>query len=66
MHFRSADRKGEDVKTRVVIRNNATDETIELIADLDKKDIGFINETGERVAQGTDWDVTLVAVEGAG
>lgn len=51
------------MKTRVVIRNNASEETIELIAELDKKDVSFINETGERVAQGTDWDVTLVAVE---
>lgn len=51
------------METRVVIRDNLTEKTIELIADLSPEDTALINEIGERVAQGTDWDVTVLAVE---
>lgn len=56
-------RKGDRVETRVVIRDNRSEKTIELIADLSPEDVGLINNIGERVAQGTDWDVTVLAVE---
>lgn len=52
-----------EVETRVVIRDNLNERTIELIGELDSKDVEFINEIGERVAQGTGWDVTVLAVE---
>ncbi|AYD81393.1 hypothetical protein SEA_KELA_237 [Streptomyces phage Kela] len=51
------------METRVVIRDNLNERTIELIGELDSKDVEFINEIGERVAQGTGWDVTVLAVE---
>jgi len=51
------------VETRVVIRDNGSEKTIELIADLTPEDAKVINEIGERVAQGTGWDVTVLAVE---
>jgi hypothetical protein len=51
------------VETRVVIRDNTSDRTIELVGQLDRGDIKFINEVGERIAQGTGWDVTVLAVE---
>lgn len=51
------------METRVVIRDNRSERTIELIADLDSQDTALINEIGERVAQGTGWDVTVLAVE---
>lgn len=50
-------------KTRVVIRDNATEQAVELIADLPEGDVQFVNQLGERVAQETGWDVTLLAVE---
>lgn len=51
------------MEARVVIRDNANERTIELIGELKPQDMKFINEIGERVAQGTDWDVTVLAVE---
>lgn len=51
------------MEARVVIRDNANEKTIELIGELQPQDIKLINEIGERVAQGTDWDVTVLAVE---
>lgn len=51
------------METRVVIRDNLTEKTIELIADLSPEDVGLINGIGERAARGTGWDVTVLAVE---
>lgn len=56
-------RKGDEAQTRVVIRDNLNERAIELIADLSPGDRSLINEIGERVAQGTGWDVTVLAVE---
>ena len=50
-------------KTRVVIRDNLAERTIELIGNLSKGDADFINRVGERIAQDTGWDVTVLAVE---
>lgn len=51
------------METRVIIRDNANESAVELIADLEPEDRALINEIGERVAQGTGWDVTVLAVE---
>lgn len=51
------------MKTRVVIRDNATERAVELIADLPDGDVQFVNQVGEQIAQGTDWDITVLAVE---
>jgi hypothetical protein len=51
------------METRVIIRDNVNESAVELIADLEPEDRALINEIGERVAQGTGWDVTVLAVE---
>lgn len=51
------------METRVVIRNNLTERTLELVGQLPPDDIQFINELGERIAQDTGWAVTVLAVE---
>lgn len=47
--------------TKVVIRDNLTERTVELVGDLPKGDVDFLNEVGERIAQETGWDITVVA-----
>ena len=59
-------RKGEEkVETRVVIRNNLSDQTIELIVkDLQPEDLRFLDEVGDRVRLDTGHEITITAVEG--
>lgn len=51
------------METRIVIRDNTSDRAVELIARMDQDDTDFINEIGERIAHGTGYDVTVLAVE---
>jgi hypothetical protein len=51
------------VKVRVVIRDNTSDRSVALTGELPPGDLDFLNTLGERIAQGTDWEVAVVAVE---
>jgi hypothetical protein len=54
------------MKTRLVIRDNAADEGIELIADLPEDDVGLLNRVGDRIWRETGCDITLLALEPEG
>lgn len=51
--------------TRVVLRDNVNNESLELLVELDKNDREFVNRIGEQVTRDTDWNITLLAVDPA-
>lgn len=51
------------METRVVIRDNKTEKSVEMNVDLPRGDIRFLNEIGERIAQETGFEIVIVAVE---
>lgn len=54
------------MQVRVLIRDNLTEREVELTGQLPRKDVDFINQVGERIAQDTEWDIRVLAVEEAG
>lgn len=51
------------VETRIVIRDNGSERSVQIDTDLPRGDIRFLNEIGERVAQETGYAIVLLAVE---
>jgi hypothetical protein len=49
--------------TRIVLRDNAEGQSLELEVDLDQQGRDWLNKLGEQITHATDWDVTLLAVD---
>jgi hypothetical protein len=53
------------VLTHIVIRDNESDKSVVLAAEMPKGDLDFLNRIGERIAHDTGWKITVVAVKGS-
>lgn len=51
------------MRTKIVLRDNAEGNALELEVDLDRTDRDWLNALGEKITHATDWDVTLLAVD---
>lgn len=51
------------MNVRVIFRDNGSDRSVVLTGKMWKRDMDFLNGLGERIAQGTEWEITVVAVE---
>lgn len=50
------------MKTVIVIRDNVEEKGVRVPADLTRSERELMARIGEQVAQRTDWDITVVAV----
>lgn len=51
------------MNVRVLVRDARSERSVELPVEISKGDLDFLNEAGERIAQGTGWEIVLVAIE---
>lgn len=51
------------MKVKLVIRDNLSERSVELEAEMPPRDLAFLNEAGEQIAQGTEWQICVVAYE---
>lgn len=51
------------MNVRLVVKDNQSGRSVTLLGRLSEQDLDFLNGLGERIAQGTDWEIALVAVE---
>lgn len=51
------------MNVRVVVRDNMSERSVVLVGRMLPRDLKFLNELGERIAQGTEWEIVVVAVE---
>lgn len=51
------------MNVRVVLRDNASERSVILAGQMPEGDLKFLNEMGERIARGTEWEIVVVAVE---
>lgn len=51
------------MNVRVVFRDNRSGRSVALVAPMSEEDTEFLNELSERIAQGTEWEIAVVAVK---
>lgn len=51
------------MKVRVRLMDQGSGRSVALNGEMSSQDMDFLNELGERIAQGTEWEIVVVATE---